>query len=107
MLLLYVHLQVSIYQVSYSIEKKEKEVAKLSETYKLAKFRVSRLRSPHVLNQRMKQMSLDLITPKDQEVIRVLRPKVVPQDQKVAHAPMQFMSWLHIIKEAQAKVTKE
>ena len=38
LLLLYVHEQTSIFQVSYGIEKKERAVAKLSEEYKRMKF---------------------------------------------------------------------
>ena len=103
-LLFYVHQQISIFRVSYTIQKKEIEVARLSEAYKLVKFRVARLYSPHVLSQRMKQLSLDLTTPTEQEIIRVLKPKMVPQENKVAWSdPVQFLSLLHFIKEAQAK----
>ena len=107
-LLLYVHQQISIFQVSYSIQKKEHESAKLSEDYKLVKFRVARLRSPNALNQRMKQLSLDLTTPTEQEVIHVLKPKLVPQETKVSWPdPMQFLSWFHFVKEAQAKIASK
>ena len=104
LLLFYVHEQVSILQVSYSIEKKERALARLNETYKVAKFNVLRLRSPNVLNKRVKQLSLDLTLPTDQEVIKVLRPQAVPAEEPMSwRAPIQFMSWLHMIKEAQAK----
>ena len=107
-LLLYVHQQISIFQVSYDIQKKEQDVARLSEEYKMAKFRVDRLKSPHILNQRMKQLSLELITPTDQEIIHVLRPKIELQDNKVSwHDPIQFLSWFHFIKEAQAKTASK
>ena len=104
LLLFYVHEQVSVLQVSYSIEKKERELARLNEAYKIAKFNVLRLRSPQVLNQRMKQLSLDLTVPTDQKVIKVLKPQSIPVEEPVSwRAPIQFMSWLHMIKEAQAK----
>ncbi len=103
-LLLYVHQQISIFQVSYSIQKKEHEAANLSEAYKMAKFRVARLRSPNALNHRMKELSLDLTTPTEQEIIHVLKPKIVPQETKTSWSdPVQFLSWFHFIKEAQAK----
>ena len=105
-LLMYVHQQISIFQVSYSIQRKEREAAKLSEEYKMAKFRLDRLRSPHVLNQRMKEMSLDLTTPTEQEVIRILKPKIAPQETKVSWPdPVQFLSTFHFMKEAQAKTS--
>lgn len=107
-LLLYVHQQISIFRVSYSIQKKEAEFAKLSEDYKLTKFKVARLRSPHVLNQRMKQLSLDLTTPTEQEIIRVLKPKLAPEETKMSWPdPIQFLSWFHFMKEAQAKVASK
>ena len=103
-LLLYVHEQISLFRVSYSIQAKERQVAELSEVYKLAKFRVARLRSPQVLSQRMKQLSLNLTTPTEQEVIRILRPQMVSQEQTMKWPdPIHFLSWLHFIKEAQAK----
>lgn len=103
LLLLYVHEQTCIFQVSYAIQKKEREVAELNETYKLSKFRVARLRSPHVLNQRLKQLSLDLTTPTEQEIIRVLKPKIeqAKTSQITWPAPMNLLS--HFVKEAQAK----
>ncbi len=107
-LLLYVHQQISIFQVSYSIQKKERESAKLSEEYKMAKFRVARLSSPRVLNERMKALSLDLITPTEQEVIHVLKPKVTPPEPKVSWPdPGQFLSLFHFMKEAQAKTSSK
>ncbi len=108
LLLLYVHEQISIFQVSYSIQKKEREVAQLSEQYKMTKFKVARLRSPHALNQRMKQLSLDLRTPTEQEVIRIIKPKGTLQTSKATLPdPIQFLSWLHFIKDAQAKTSSK
>ena len=108
LLLFYVHEQIAIFQVSYSIEKKEREVARLSEEYKIARFRIARLRSPDVLSKRMKETSLDLTTPKDQEVIKILKPKIVSEESKTTlPAPFQFQSWLHLIKEAQAKTSSK
>ncbi|MBI3999454.1 MAG: hypothetical protein HY351_02465 [Candidatus Omnitrophica bacterium] len=106
-LLLYVHEQVSIIQVSYSIEKKERDLARLSEDYKTARFKVARLRSPHVLNERMKKLSLNLTAPTDQKVVRVLKPKPVPVETEVRWlTPFQFLSLLHFVKEAQAKTSR-
>ena len=108
LLLFYVHEQIAIFQVSYSIEKKEREVARLSEEYKTAKFHIARLRSPDVLNKRMKELSLDLTSPKDQEVIKIMKPRVVPEQTKTTlSTPFQFQSWIHLIKEAQAKTSSK
>ena len=107
LLLFYVHEQVSIFQVSYAIEKKEREGARLSEAYKQEKFDLARLRSPHVLSQRIKKLSLALSLPEEQEVVRILRSKAPAVDQKTMwSAPFQFLSLLHFVKEAQAKTSK-
>lgn len=108
LLLFYVHIQTTIYQVSYSIEKKEREIAQLSENYKIAKFRAARLRSPRVLSERMKKLSLDLAAPKDQELIRVIKTKVVtPEVETGWYGPFRNLAWLNPIKEAQAKSSKD
>ncbi|MBI4357918.1 MAG: hypothetical protein HY584_01340 [Candidatus Omnitrophica bacterium] len=108
MLLFYVHFQTGVFRVSYSIEKQEREIAKLNEAYKIAKFRVARLRSPRVLSERMKKFSLDLTSPKDQEFIRVLKPKAVTTRVEAGwHGPFQTLAWLNLIKEAQAKSSKD
>ncbi|MBI1977835.1 MAG: hypothetical protein HYS55_03685 [Candidatus Omnitrophica bacterium] len=108
-LLLYVHEQVSIYQVSYDIGKKERELARLTEEYKTFKFRVARLRSPHVLSERMKRASLDLAIPEDQEVIRILKLRVAAPETREGKwsAPFQFLSLLHFVREAQAKTARD
>ena len=109
LLLVYVHEQVAIFQVSYSIEKKEREVARLSEEYKTAKFDLARLRSPQALSRRMKEMSLDLTTPKDQEVVKILKPKSAVLTQSSAgfeQPPFRFLSLVHFVREAQAKDTQ-
>ena len=108
-LLFYVHEQIAIFQVSYSIGKKEREIAHLSENYKTAKFRVARLRSPHVLSERMKKLSLNLTTPQNQEVIHILKlkPEMPEPKEPQWSAPLQALSLLHVIREAQAKTSRE
>lgn len=109
LLLFYVHEQIAIFQVSYSIEKKERQVARLAEEYKTAKFRVACLRSPDVLSKRMKELSLDLTTPRDREVIKIAKPQLISEQATKATlpAPFRFQSWLHLIKEAQAKTSSK
>lgn len=107
LLLLYVHEQVSILQVSYSIGRKEREAVRLSEDYKTAKFRVARLRSPQALGQRLNELSLDLIIPTNQEVVTILKPVAPSVEVEPGWpAPVRFASWLPFVKEAQAKTSK-
>ncbi len=109
LLLFYVHEQIAIFQVSYSIEKKERTVARLNEEYKIEKFRVARLRSPDVLNKRMKEASLDLTAPTDRQVIKIVKPQMIQEQttKTTLPAPFQFQSWLNFIKEAQAKTSSK
>ena len=55
----------------------------------------------------MKELSVELTMPTDREVITVLKPKVtlvVPKASSVS--PLQWLTPLHFIKEAQAKTSK-
>ena len=104
----YVHEQVSILRASYALEKKEREVARLSEEYKLAKFQLARRRSPGFLNRELKAKSLNLAPPKAVQVVWVLKPKLVPAvpDQAPPAKPNAF-SWMSFSREAQAKPSKK
>lgn len=103
-LLFYVHQRVSVFQLSYDIEKKERQIARLSEDYKRAKFGLAQLRSPHALSERLKGSSLDLVMPTDQEIIRILKIEPIIQKTETRWPVLfQFGSLLHFVKEAQAK----
>ena len=105
MLLIYVHIQAEIFRLSYSIEKKERELAELSERYKVMHFSVTQLKSPNYLNEQMKKKSIELITPKTAEIIKVPMPKNFPLPEEPAVSPVkaQLLSWAGFMKEAQAK----
>ena len=108
LLLFYVHEQVSIFQVSYAIEKKEREVARLSEAYKREKFDLARLRSPHVLSQRIKKLSLALSLPEEQEVVRILRSKAPAVDQKPCGPPhSNFCPCFILLKKPRQKLQRD
>ena len=104
----YVHEQVSILRVSYTLEKKEREAARLSEEYKLAKFQLARLHSPGFLSRELKAKSLDLAAPKAVQVVRMLKPKMVAAalDQAPPAKPNAF-SWMSFSREAQAKLSNK
>jgi hypothetical protein len=108
-LLAYVHQQTAILRISYSIGTKERELARLSEEYKQAKFRLSSLKSPQALSRRLAHTPLKLTSPKAREIIRVLKP--IPAAPEV-EAPVWFLRspllfWLNPIREAQARVHAE
>ena len=106
LLLLYVHQQISILQVSYSIEKKEREVARLSEDYKISKFELTRLYSPYLLSRRVKSASLNLTTPKAREIIKVTKPRMIAPPAPVVPWPNR-LPWFGFVKEAQAKTSNK
>jgi hypothetical protein len=104
-LLGYVHGHTSIYRISYSIEAKERKVAELGEQFKQAKFRVSTLKSPAELTQRLKDTEIDLIVPKEHEIIKVLmRKRTITAAGRMSPRWIPFMTWFHLMGEAQAKL---
>ena len=107
LVLLYVHQETAVLRVSYSIEKKERELARLSEEYKTIHYQVARLRSPSFLNRQMKEHALNLTTPKVIEMVKVPMQKISVSPAQV-NAPVKssFFSWFGSIKEAQAKTSK-
>ena len=105
-LLLHVHTQVSIFQVSYSIQKKEKMFAELSDQYKLRKYEVSKLYSLSYLDKKKKEMNLKLVVPKDVKV--VYWPAEKEAERSIEAPPMirrGLFSFVNLIKEAQAKTS--
>ncbi len=107
MLLAYVHEQTSIYRVSYAIQAKNRELGRLKEDHKLAKFALTQLRSPTTLSRRAREASLDLTVPKDHQVVRVLKTRVATaQVESGGFDRFLPMNWLRFMKEAQAKTSK-
>ncbi len=106
-LLLYVHTQVSIFQVSYAIQRKEKELAALSDEFKMRRFEVSKLHSLNYLDRRKREMNLKLAIPKEIKMILVPAPKEMPL---VLEPPplvrKGLFSFVNFIKEAQAKTSR-
>lgn len=70
-LLLYVHGQTALFQLSYNIDKQSKVLARESEEYRRLKFEVEQMKAPLLLEGKMKEMSLELGLPKEVRVVRV------------------------------------
>ena len=105
LVLTYVHAQVSILQISYSIEKREKQMSLFQDEFKREKFFLARMKSPSYLNQVLKERHLDLATPKQVEVVRVL--KTVEEPKLEERLPLRASAnfWTGFIREAQAKTS--
>ena len=109
-LLAYVHAQVSVFRVSYSIAEKEKWLSKMSDDYRNIKFQVSKLKSLNYLDKKRREIEADLVTPKMVKAIRVPAEK-----QAELPAPSEGRSLLRhgvspllgLIKEAQARMSRD
>ena len=71
LMLLYVHEQVALFRISYQLDAKSEKLARLSEDYRKVKFEVDQLRAPRLLENKMKELSLNLALPKEVRVIRI------------------------------------
>lgn len=103
-LLLHVHMQVSIFQVSYSIQKKNKLLSELSDDYRLQKYEVSKLYSLGYLDKRKKEMNFNLEPPKEVKVVYVPSEKTAKSTIEAPPIIRQgIFSFANLIKDAQAK----
>jgi cell division protein FtsL len=69
--LLYVQGQISMLRVSYKIDLDSKKLARRSEEYRHLKFEVDQLKSPRRLEEKIKELELELTLPKEVRVVRV------------------------------------
>ena len=69
--LIYVHEQVALLHVSYQIESRTEKLTRLSEESRQLRFEVEQLKAPRLLEEKMKQMSMDLTLPQEIRVIRI------------------------------------
>ena len=74
--LIYVHEQIALLRVSYQMEAKNEKLSHLSEEYRQIRFEVDQLKAPRLLEEKMKQLSMDLTLPQEIRVIRT--PAVYP-----------------------------
>jgi hypothetical protein len=88
--LLYVHEQVALLHVSYQIESRSEKLIRLSEESRQLRFEVEQLKAPRLLDEKMKQMSLDLTLPQEIRVIRVPESALSSESslQKISTRPM-------------------
>ena len=107
-LLFYVHARVSVLQVSYAIQEKEKRLSKLSDEFRNCKFQVSKLRSLNYLDKRRREIDSSLVVP---ETVKAIRVPIEKQTQATVEPPPAVKHgaglFLGIMKEAQAKMVRE
>ncbi len=71
MLLFYVHLQVSLFSISYSIDINSKELAQAQEKYRHLKYEVEQLTSPQTLAEQMDHLKLELVLPSEIQLVEL------------------------------------
>lgn len=69
--LFYVHEQVSLFVVSYRIQKNSALLTAKAEEYRRIKFEVDQLKAPRLLEEKMRMLNLDLMLPKQVLVVRI------------------------------------
>ncbi|PIQ85411.1 MAG: hypothetical protein COV74_08850 [Candidatus Omnitrophica bacterium CG11_big_fil_rev_8_21_14_0_20_45_26] len=106
-LLLYVHTQIMIFQVSYNIQSKEKQLVELGDELKAHQYAVSQLHSLSYLEKRKEEANLKLVLPKTVKVIPIPMTKSVDHPiEAPAVVKRGIFSFVNFIKEAQAKTAQ-
>ncbi len=107
LLLVYVHEQVSLVRISYLLDSKSDALVRMSEEYRQLKFEVDQLKAPRLLEEKMKNLSLDLTLPQEIHVVRtpaVRLDAAKGQDISVGSVPGRMFEFLgQWVDIAQAK----
>lgn len=88
LLLVYVHEQFLVFQVSYSLAKKSSRLAEKGETYRRIKYEVDQMKAPRLLEEKMSKLSLDLTLPKEVRVLKIPAPHTLPS-MRLSDVPIQ------------------
>lgn len=88
--LLYVRGQVALLHVSYQIDTRNEKLGELAEEYRQLRFEVEQLKAPRLLDEKLKQLSLDLTLPQEIRVIRLPAASLAPDAalQQISTRPM-------------------
>ena len=88
-LLLYVHEQIALLHVSYTLEDKSEKLVRLSEEYRNVKFELDQLKAPRLLEEKIKEMRLNLALPNEVRVMKTPAPPLPESSLKsVSVSPM-------------------
>lgn len=69
--LFYVHEQISLFDISYRIQKDSALLTDKSEEYRRLRFEVDQLKAPRLLEEKMRKLKLDLALPKQVLVVQI------------------------------------
>ena len=73
LLLFYVHEQIALFSISYRLQKDSDLLTAKSEEYRHLNFEVEQLKAPRLLEEKMRELKLDLTLPKQVLVVRIPR----------------------------------
>lgn len=105
----YVRGQVALLHVSYQIDAQTDKVTQLSEEFRRIRFEVEQLKAPRLLEEKMKQMKMDLTLPQEIRVVKVPvtaipEPSLHPVVESSSSLPNRFANFLgQFVGVAQAK----
>jgi len=108
LMVFYVHVQVSLFQVSYAIHTLSRDAAAKMETYRLLKFEVDQMKAPGLLEEKMKSLQMDLTLPQEIRVVQIPSAPVSEEQVLRKISLPSFSDGLtqvfgHWVKVAQAK----
>ena len=96
-LLLYVHEQIALLHVSYTLEDKSEKILRLSEEYRNIKFELDQLKAPRLLEEKIKEMRLNLILPNEVRVLKTSAPPLKESSLKSVSASPMSDRFLHFL----------
>ncbi len=86
--LAYVHGQVMLLRLSYSINRDSRQLAAKTEEFLKLKFQVEQLKAPRLLENKMGEFDLNLTLPKQVKVVRVAPMPVMVIEERHAAAEL-------------------
>ena len=108
-MLLYVHQHIAILLCSYTINQKEDTLTELNDIHKNLKFQLASLKSPTALEQKLAAADINLVLPKEINVLKIpvthTEPILVVKDQIPTHKS-NILKFFGFEKEAQAELPK-
>jgi len=85
-LLVYVHEQITLFQISYTLNAKSQTLVDKRETFQRLKLEVNQLRAPDRLEAKIEELALNLALPQEIQIVRT--PSMMP----LASAAVQNVS---------------
>lgn len=101
--LLYVALQIELYRVSYSIQKKTQALVQVQDSFEKARVSLFKLKALDILEKRIQQSDMELGLPSEVKTVEVELPETNIPILPVETGKSPF-SLLQFVREAQAKI---